>query len=52
MSALTLGTLKNQEKLLELGIFLYLYLHYSPKSKMTNTLLEDSPISATGGEYK
>jgi hypothetical protein len=39
--------LKNQEKLLEL-------VHLSVlKPKLTNTLLEDSPIMpATGGQYK
>jgi hypothetical protein len=47
-SALTLGMFKNQEKLLKLENL----LHLSPKSKMTIILLEDSPISATGGEYK
>jgi hypothetical protein len=53
MSAETLGTLKNQRKLLELG-----YLSVSDsctilqKYEMTNTLLEDSPIWATGGEFK
>jgi hypothetical protein len=38
MSALTLATLKNIEKLLELGHL----SHYPTKSKMTNTLLENS----------
>jgi hypothetical protein len=47
-----LGTLKNQEKLLELKHLSVSVIALSPKSKMTNTLLENSPIWATGAGYK
>jgi hypothetical protein len=48
MSALTLGILKNQEKLLELGHLSVSEscIYNPPKYKLTNTLLEDLPIWA------
>jgi hypothetical protein len=51
MSAITLGTLNNQEKFLELGN-LSVSCTILQKYKMIITLLEDWPIWATGGEYK
>jgi hypothetical protein len=49
MSASTLRTLKNQEKLLELA---YLSVSVSFNIPQNSEILEDFPLRATGGAYK
>jgi hypothetical protein len=53
MSASTLGTPKKPGEVSGIGASIYIcILHNPPKSEMTSTLLNDSPIRATGSEYK